>query len=120
MAKKLTPLPKLLQKAQTVFNAWIRNRDKDRGCISCGGPVEQAGHYFSQGHHSALRYSEENCHGQCKKCNLFLHGNLIRYGEGIVSRYGTTYHITLLKQSKNAVKKWTREDLESIIQKYKL
>ena len=39
---KLTPLPKLLQKAQKVFNAHIRERDENLGCISCGGEVQQA------------------------------------------------------------------------------
>ncbi len=51
---KLIPLPKLLKKAQDKFNAHIRERDKELGCISCGNEVQQAGHYFSQGQHSAL------------------------------------------------------------------
>ena len=75
-SSKIT-LPKLHAKAQAVFNKWVRNRDKHFGCISCGAEVQHAGHYFSQGHYSALRYDESNVNGQCLRCNNFLHGNLI-------------------------------------------
>ncbi len=119
--KKLTPLPKLLKKAQDVFNCWIRNRDKDKGCISCGGIVNQAGHYFSQGHHSALRYNEINNNGQCIRCNMFLSGNLIRYRQGLVKRYGEQKVLMLENTAdKFKVKKWERFELEAIIQIYKL
>ena len=78
MAKTKT-IPQLTKKAQEVFNKWIRERDKDLGCISCGGSVDHAGHYFSVGQHSALRFHEDNVHGQCIGCNNFKHGNLAHY-----------------------------------------
>ena len=115
---KLISLPKLLKKAQIVFNRWIRERDMEIGCISCGGEVQQAGHYFSQGQHSSLRFDEFNVNGQCIRCNLFLSGNLIRYGEGINFRYGTDIYVNLLAKSRNPLKKWTREELNEIINKY--
>lgn len=118
--KKLIPLPKLLKKAQIVFNAYIRNRDKDAGCISCNGPVQQAGHYFSQGQHSSLRFDETNVHGQCIRCNMYLSGNLIRYGETIIKRLGSSSHFLLLSKSRKPFKKWSRLELEEIIKKYKL
>jgi len=119
MANKVIPLPKLLKKAQIVFNRWIVRRDKYRGCISCGGQVNQAGHYYSQGHHSALRFSEVNTNGQDSRCNLFLHGNLIHYRNGLLSRY-TKQDIDLLDSvgTRNPMKKWTRFELEEIIKKY--
>ena len=118
--KKLVPLPKLLKKAQDVVNRYIRERDKDRGCIACNGPVEHAGHYFSQGHHSALRYDETNIHGSCAKCNLFLHGNLIHYRMGLVERYGEQYVKDLEQKAKqNKTYKWSRNELEEIINRYK-
>ena len=112
-------LPKLLKKAQDVFNAWIRNRDKDKGCISCGGSVDHAGHYFSQGHHSALRFNEMNVNGQCLRCNNFLHGNLINYRKGLVKRYGEQ-KVLILESHGSKVKKWSRVELKAIIQMYKL
>lgn len=124
--KKLIPLPKLLKKAQTVFNAHIRERDKDLGCISCGGEVQQAGHYFSQGNHSALRFglphsfAYMNTNGQCIKCNMYLHGNLIRYRQGLVSKYGEDEVLRLEEEAdNNRTKKWSRDELEIIIETYK-
>lgn len=119
--KKVVPLPKLLKKTQEVFNKFIRERDKEKGCISCGGQVEQAGHYFSQGHHSALRYDEMNTNGQCVKCNLYLSGNLIKYRQGLVKRYGGMA-VQQLEQNADLRKawKWTRIELEQIIEKYKI
>jgi hypothetical protein len=51
-----------------VFSRYIRARDKDAGCFSCGGPVQDAGHLISRGK-SAAKYDETNVQGQCKKCN---------------------------------------------------
>jgi len=119
--KKVIPLPKLLKKAQIVFNRWIVRRDKDKGCISCGGEVTQAGHYYSQGHHSALRFNEVNTNGQCTRCNCFLHGNLIHYRNGLLSRYSKR-EIDLLDSvgTRNPLKKWQRHELEFIINHYQL
>jgi len=126
MAKKLTPLPKLLQKAQQVFNAHIRERDENLGCISCDGEVQQAGHYFSQGQHSALRFglphtfAYHNTNGQCIRCNMYLSGNLIKYRQGLVKRYGEDYVKQLEAEAENnKLKKWSREELELIILTYK-
>lgn len=116
---KTIPLPKLHSKAQLIFNKWIRERDKYLGCISCGAEVQHAGHYFSQGHYSFLRYNEYNVNGQCLRCNNFLHGNLIRYRQGLVERIGEDEVKLLEAFSKNAVKKWSREELNEIIEKYK-
>lgn len=116
---KTIPLPKLHAKAQLIFNKWIRERDKYLGCISCGAEVQHAGHYFSQGHYSFLRYNEYNVNGQCLRCNNFLHGNLIRYRQGLVERIGEDEVKLLEAFSKNAVKKWSREELNEIIEKYK-
>lgn len=112
------PLPKMLKKAQEVFNKWIRERDKDKGCISCGSEVDHAGHYYSQGHHSGLRFNEINTNGQCLRCNNFLHGNLINYRKGLVKRYGEAKVMLLENNNVNKVKKWSRFELEAIIQEY--
>src|SRR5688572_29929809 len=112
---KVIRLPKLLKKAQIVFNRFIRERDKDKGCISCGSQVTEAGHYYSQGHHSALRFNEVNTNGQCTRCNCFLHGNLIHYRNGLISRYNQNTVDLLDWASKKRVTKWSRFELEEII-----
>lgn len=118
--KKLIPIPKLLKKTQIVFNRWIRERDRDAGCISCGAEVTEAGHYYSQGHHSSLRFNEVNTNGQCTRCNCFLSGNLIHYGKGLVKKYGQQ-KIDLLDSvaTRNPIKRWTRTELEEILKQYK-
>jgi hypothetical protein len=120
MQTKSISIPKLLEKTQKVFNKWIRARDKDKGCISCHGPVEHAGHYFSQGHHSSLRFNEMNVQGQCCRCNTFLHSNAIHYRNGLVKRYGEQKVLLLESSARRSVKKWTRTELFAIIEHYTL
>jgi len=113
--------PKLLAKAQEVFNRWVRERDKYRPCISCGvSGVDHAGHYFSQGHHSTLRFNEINVNGQCIRCNTFLHSNAIHYRNGLVKKYGEDKVLLLESSARNKAKKWSRTELEAIIEYYKL
>jgi len=116
---KVRSLPVLLRLAQVAFNRWISHRDRFSGCISCGATVTEAGHYYSQGHHSALRFNEVNTNGQCTRCNCFLHGNLIHYRNGLLSRYKQS-EIDLLDSvaTRNPIKKWSRFELEEIIKNY--
>ena len=109
-----------MAKAVMVFNKWIRTRDQKKGCISCGtGPVDHAGHYFSAGHYSSLRFSEMNCNGQCLRCNYFLSGNQVGYRQGLIKRYGEG-NVRLLENTANlrGIKKWTIFELELIIKNY--
>lgn len=116
-----TTLPKLLKKAQSVFNSFIRTRDKLNGCISCGGDVDHAGHYFAQGSHSSLRFDEMNVNGQCVGCNTYKHGNLIYYRKGLVKKYGELMVEQMEREAiENRIKKWSRDELEEIISKYKI
>jgi hypothetical protein len=120
--KKLIPLPRLLEKAQRVFNAWIRERDKDCGCITCNhGRVEHACHFYSAGHYSALRFNENNVHGGCLQCNYFKHGSGVDYRRRIENKIGLQ-KLQLLDSvaTRNPVKKYTRFELEQIILKYSL
>lgn len=114
--------PQLLKKAQIRFNEWIRFRDMRKGCISCcSNQVQHASHYFSAGQHSALRFNETNVNGSCIKCNTYLHGNLINYRKGLVTRYGEkTVKILELNADLKKVKKWSRFELEQIILTYTL
>jgi hypothetical protein len=118
--KKLLPFPKLQKKAQDTFNKWIRTIDKDLGCISCSSKIDHAGHYFSAGHFTSLRFNEINVNGQCLRCNNYLHGNLIHYRQGLIQRFGEDKVLLLESASRNAIKKWTRLELEIICSEYKI
>lgn len=68
-----------LREAQKSFNSFIRFRDKDLPCISCGkfvakgsggiGGDYDCGHYLTRGGFPELRFEELNAHKQCKSCN---------------------------------------------------
>lgn len=123
-AKRSTPLPKLLAKAQQVFNRYIRTRDSEDGCfqcISCGNihPTElmDAGHYVPVKGGSFLRYHEWNTNGECKKCNGFDEFHLIGYRKRLVDKIGEDA-VKWLEENRHTVKKWTRSELEEIINKY--
>lgn len=112
-------MSRLKELAREAFNGYIRERDKRSGCISCGtGPVENAGHYYSDGHYSAVRYNEVNVNGQCIRCNKFLHGNLIHYRNGLIKKYGPQ-RVALLESVSRKSKKYSRVELETIITFYK-
>lgn len=80
-----------LREAQAAFNAFIRQRDHDQPCISCGrfhtGSYD-AGHYRSVGAQPALRFNEVNVHKQCVPCNQHKGGNIIEYRIRLVEKIG--------------------------------
>jgi|TARA_R110000823_G_scaffold156964_1_gene287641 hypothetical protein len=76
---------------QTVFNTYIRTRDKELPCVSCGKNNDKqfhAGHYRSVGSCPELRFEELNVWRQCATCNTYLHGNLIEYRKELINRIG--------------------------------
>jgi hypothetical protein len=76
---------------QTVFNTYIRTRDKELPCVSCGKNNEKqfhAGHYRSVGSCPELRFEELNVWRQCATYNTYLHGNLIEYRKELIKRIG--------------------------------
>lgn len=115
-----TTLPTLTEKAQKIFNAYIRKRDEGKPCISCGKPGNQAGHYFTVKQFNALRFDEDNVHLQCAYCNKYMHGNQAMYRIGLVNRIGVERVSKLeAKALKYRIWKWSPTELENIIKKYK-
>jgi hypothetical protein len=114
-------LPKLLEKTQKIVNGYIRRRDEGLPCISCGSPnANQAGHWISVRQSSALRFNEWNIALQSAGCNLYKHGNQAMYRIGLVERIGEKAVKELEDIAvNNRVKKWSRSELEEIIEKYK-
>lgn len=123
MKKSLT-LPKLTEKAQKVFNAYIRQRDSKDGyftCISCFRTLSvesmNAGHYVPVKGGSFLRFNEYNVNGECQRCNGFDEFHLIGYRKHLVLKIGEA-KVTRLEQERNKVYKWSRTELEDIIKHY--
>lgn len=79
------------KEAQAAFNAFIRERDADQPCISCGrwhNGQYHAGHYLSVGARPELRFTESNVHKQCAPCNTHLSGNAVLFRRGLVAKLG--------------------------------
>jgi vacuolar-type H+-ATPase catalytic subunit A/Vma1 len=121
MQADIETVQELMKAAQIVFNKYIRARDKDQPCISCGSKLENkfdAGHYFSSGGHKSITFDEDNVHGQCVACNQWKHGNLINYQLGIEQRIGADRLLDLNAKA-HQTKKYTREELRNLIAVYK-
>lgn len=114
-------VPTLKRLAQTVFNKYIRERDKGKLCVSCGCVVKEgmahASHYKPVGGHSYLRFDESNVHVSCSRCNVFRAGNLSEYRVRILDRISIE-DLERLEQP-NQIKTWTAEELKQIIETYK-
>lgn len=85
--------PELLSDLQDIFNTFIRLRDKDQPCISCGTMSTSikydAGHYYSRKGYSGIRFDEDNVHKQCSNnCNNHLSGNFPEYTIQLPKRIG--------------------------------
>ncbi|NQY30445.1 MAG: recombination protein NinG [Flavobacteriaceae bacterium] len=108
-----------VRELQTIFNKFIRLRDKGLNCISCGKPAkkENAGHYRSRGGNPELAIEELNCHLQCEYCNTFLHGNLIDYRINLITKIGLEKVEWL--EGKHEPKKHTIEELKVLKEYYK-
>lgn len=116
--------PQLTKLAQTAFNSFVRARDAGKPCISCGVPLPatavggafDCGHYRSVGSAVHMRFVEDNAHGQCKHCNMYLAGNHISYRAGLIGRIGQG--AVDLIESDNTLRKYTHEGLEEIARHY--
>ena len=122
MKSDLMSLSDWLKIAQTHFNTYIRERDKDQVCISCQKPingVKHASHFLSAGGHSNVRYHEDNVFVSCYKCNVMLSGNAVEYRKALIKKIGIE-RVEWLENNGSKVKKWTIDELKEIIEKYKL
>lgn len=76
----------------TWFSKFIRLRDKGI-CFTCGRYAEgsgyHAGHFIPSAVGGlALRYHEDNVHGQCYHCNINLGGWGERYAQVMEQKFG--------------------------------
>lgn len=106
--------------AQKSFNDYIRHRDSNCSCISCGrstGAKINAGHYKSVGSSPELRFNELNCNLQCEHCNLFKSGNIENYRINLIKKIGLEKVEWL--EGPHEPKKYTCAELKEIELLYK-
>ena len=94
--QKLKTRSEWLREAQSAFNAYVRQRDEEKPCVSCGdwggetkvGGGFDCGHLYSRGAHPSLRFNLHNVAKQCVRCNRYLSGNVAEFRRGLVARIG--------------------------------
>jgi hypothetical protein len=115
LKEKLKTLSQYEAEAKKSFQKWIRLRDNNLPCISCGtksSELVDGGHFKKAEIYSGVIFNENNCHSQCRKCNRFLGGNELMYREGLVKRYSSEF-VESIEQLANETRqyKWTKEQL---------
>ncbi|VVP22849.1 hypothetical protein PS896_03934 [Pseudomonas fluorescens] len=109
-----------LREAQAVFNEWVRLRDADRPCISCGRHHEgqyHAGHYRSVGANPELRFEPLNVWKQCAPCNTHLSGNLVNFRISLLQGIGAEKVEWL--EGPHEPRKYTVEEIKTIKAEYR-
>ena len=109
-----------LKEAQQAFNAYIRERDRHRPCISCGTYTAgryHAGHYRTTKAAPELRFEELNCHKQCAQCNNFDSGNIVEYRISLIQRIGQEAVDWL--EGPHEAKHYATDELKEIKRKYR-
>lgn len=121
LKEKLKTHKDYLQELQKIFNTYIRERDKFKGCVSCGKSLNtkfDAGHFYSVGKYPNLRFNIDNVHGQCVECNQHKHGNINEYSLRLGDRIGND-KLLKLNDSRNTVTKLSVPEIEVLKIKYR-
>ena len=119
--EKLKSRPDWLKDLQRVFNEFIRLRDADLPCISCGryhNGQYHAGHYRSVGACPELRFNEDNVHKQCSACNSHLSGNILEYRLGLIEKIGLE-RVEFLERKDHPPLKLSVEEIKELIKVYR-
>lgn len=104
-----------LRETQAAFNEWIRERDRDLPCISCGRHHQgqwHAGHYRTVGANPELRFNPLNVHKQCAPCNNHKSGDIVNYRINLVERIGADQVEWL--EGHHEPKRYTIEELKAM------
>ncbi|MEB2514808.1 recombination protein NinG [Pseudomonas sp. YuFO20] len=118
--EKLKSRAEHLREAQAAFNEWIRLRDADRPCVSCGRHHEgqyHAGHYRSVGANPELRFEPLNVWKQCAPCNTHLSGNLVNYRLSLLQLIGDAQVEWL--EGPHSARKYTVDEIKTIKAEYR-
>jgi len=109
-----------LKDAQKAVNEFIRLRDAELPCISCGRHHQgkyDAGHYRTVAAAPELRFNPLNIHKQCSPCNTQKSGNIVEYRINLVKKIGAEAVEWL--EGPHEQDKLTVEDIKAITAKYR-
>jgi DNA-directed RNA polymerase subunit N (RpoN/RPB10) len=122
--EKLKTLGQYESDAKKEIQKWVRKRDSNLPCISCGtftSDLWDGGHFKKAEIYSGVIFDEMNIHRQCRKCNRFLGGNELNFREGLIARYGEDYVLNIEKKALETRNyKFNKEELKELREKYRL
>ena len=105
---------------QQAFNEWVRLRDADLPCVSCGRHHDgqyHAGHYRTVAANPAIRFEPLNVHKQCAPCNNHKSGDIVNYRIELVKRIGAEAVEWL--EGPHEPKRYTIEQLKAMTADYR-
>ena len=123
--KRKSTIKGLKNKAWKLFSEYVRRKHADEGgtasCYTCGQLAYwkdlQCGHAIP-GRHGAVLFDEEICRPQCPRDNVFLGGRYEIFTTRLIKENGMAWWEAKLDGAKRVVK-YTRSDLEALIESYK-
>lgn len=110
----------LIELSQIVVNKYIRLRDLNKPCCSCGHFGDRqfhAGHYQNVGGHRQLRFYTLNIHKQCSICNCRKSSNNQEYRPFMINKYGLDFVEKL--ESNQERGRYTVEYLQRLIKVFR-
>lgn len=117
--EKLKTRAQWLKEAQAAVNAYVRKRDENLPCVSCGTTTAMqwhAGHYRTTKAAPELRFDTRQIWKQCSQCNDYLSGNITEYRKELVRRIGIEQVEEI--EGQHEPKHYTIDDLKAIKQEY--
>jgi len=119
---KKPSIPTLRRKLDRVFSEFIRKRDGNEfgmgRCVTCSNRYAklECGHFIPR-QHTATRWNELNCAGQCAYCNKWQHGAQAEFYVALVRKHGQPTVDELMRLKRTTVK-LTRADYEAMIARF--
>jgi len=126
MAKrKPKTIAHLVDDAAVLLQKLVRMKAADEYgyaiCVCCGKrehwKLMDGGHFISR-KWIATKIMEESINPSCKRCNGFLHGNLVPFTLYMIEFYGKDF-VEELQIKKNEIKKYTRDEIAEITKDFK-
>ena len=122
---KKPTLRSLKNKCWKLFSEYVRRKDADEGgtneCYTCGQLSHwkelQCGHAIP-GRHNAVLFDEEICRPQCPRDNVWMGGRYEVFAAKLIRENGLEWFESKLAGARQVVK-YTRSDLEDLIETYK-
>ena len=126
--KKQKTITKLKAELWKHYALYIKRKYSTDGeycnCFTCGANLQigtsncQCGHYYTKKGYPALYFNENNTRPQCFHCNINLSGNTPIFRENLIAEIGESGVAELDKHRHDTIK-WSRSELEELIEKYK-